>query len=156
MTPYATRLDVQERHPREIAVLAADETTRQVDWARVDASLVDVSAEIRGILAARYSPSELGRLDADSLALLKLFAVDMSLYRVALSFGRQTPATKERYDLAVARLEAIASGKGGLGIEPGPGNPGPGDGDGSGEASPNEVILDAPERMFTRDRLGRI
>lgn len=152
---YATRQDVQERHPREIAVLAADEITRQVDWARVDASLVDVSAEIRGILAARYSPSELGRLDPDSLALLKLFAVDMALYRVALSFSRQTPATKERYDLAVARLQGIAKGTGGLGIEPGPAGPGDG-GDGTGEASPNEVILEAPERMFTRDRLGRI
>lgn len=148
--PFATRADVQARHPREIEVLAADEETRVTDWARVDAALSDVSAEIRMILQGRYTPAEIAALDEESLGALKLFAIDMALYRVSLSFGRQTEAIKARYDAAVKRLEGIAKGRGGLTfVSSGSG----GEGGSASSSSPGEVLIVAPERVFTRDKM---
>jgi phage gp36-like protein len=143
--PFAARADIEARYPREVEVLAADEDTRLVDWARVDAALSDVSAEIRVILQGRYTPAEIGALDEESLGALKLFAIDMALYRVSLSFGRQTEAIKARYDAAVARLEGIAKGRGGLTFVA--------DAGAASALSPSEVLIEAPERVFTRDTM---
>lgn len=151
-SPFATRADIERRHPRELAVLAADETTRLVDGERVDAALVDVSTEIRAILASRYPADALDQLDEESRGVLRLYAIDMALYRVSLSFGRQTETIKARYDAAVRRLEGIAAGRGALTVL-GDGDP-PVAGEPAGPASPNEVLVSAPERLFTRRRFG--
>ena len=153
--PFATRADIEARHPRDIAVLAADEQTRLVDWPRVEAAVIDVSTEIRAILAARYTPAQLDRLDAESEGVLRLFAIDMALYRVSLSFGRQTDAIKLRYETAVKRLEGIAVGRGGLTMTSDTVTSTDTGMDGGGIA-PNEAVIVGVERMFTRQRLGRI
>ncbi|GJD93361.1 phage protein Gp36 family protein [Methylobacterium iners] len=150
--PFVTLAEIQARHPRELAVLAADETTRQVDPVRVEAACADVSSEIRAILAARYTGEDLDRLDAESRSVLRLYAIDMALYRVALSFGRQTEAIQVRYATAVKRLEGIAAGRGALNFEGGSASAPAGEPTTSG--SPNEVVIDAPERLFTRRRFG--
>jgi len=67
--------------------------------------------EIRIILQARYTSPQLNDLDTESLGALRLFAIDMAMYRVAVTFARTTDELKTRYDIAVARLEGIASGK---------------------------------------------
>lgn len=156
MTVYATIADLQARFPAELITLAADETTGERDDVRIGHALADSSIEIRAILAARYSPAELASLDEASLAVLRVYCSDMALYRVALSFSRSSETIKERYDQAVKRLEAIAAGKGALSTTGGAsGGPAGGDAlpDGVGQ---NEVVLVAPERVFTRERLGRI
>lgn len=144
--PFATREDVIERHPQEAARLCADEETRLPDWARLDAALADVSTEIRAILARRYTAAAIDNVDEESAGALRLFAIDMALYRVALAFSRQTDAIKERYDAAVRRIEGIATGRGGLtflATSSGPVS----DADG---ASPNAPLIDAPPRIFSR------
>lgn len=148
--PYATIDDIDARHPAELILLAADENSGIVDDGRVSAALVDASAEVRAILKARYSSAELGRLDSESLDTLRFYTIDVALYRIALSFARSNERIKERYEAAIKRLEAIAAGKGGLSFEGGTGGDDPSL---TGPASPNEVIVDVPERMFTRDRL---
>jgi len=153
--PFATFDEIKARHPRELLIVAADEKTRELDRARVDAALIDVSTEIRAILAARYTPAELDRCDTDSLGVLKLFSIDMAMYRTALSNARSTEQIKERYDNAVKRLESIAKGNGGLTFEGGGSGSPDEDGEG-GVISPNDVILVAPERVFTRRRLGSV
>lgn len=156
--PYATFEEMQRRHPRELAVVGADEQTREIDRARVEAALTDVSTEIRAILAARYTPDQLDRCDEDSLGVLTLFCIDMAMYRVALSNARSSEAIKERYETAVKRLEGIAAGRGGLTFEDDSGGSGGGSGaDGlSGSIAPNEAVLTAPKRIFTRKRFGAI
>lgn len=156
MTAYATIADLEARFPFELTLLAADETTGLRDDVRIGHALSDSSIEIRAILAARYSAAELASLDAASLEVLRVYCADMTLYRVALSFARSSEAIKERYDQAVKRLEAIAAGKGALSTT-GSASGGPADGDqlpdGVGQ---NEVVVVGPERVFTRERLGRI
>ena len=84
--------------------------------------------------------------------MLRVYSSDIALYRVALSFSRSTDTIKERYDQAIKRLEAIAAGKGALTTTGGAG----GNSDGDGEVGQNEVLVEGPERVFTRERLGRI
>lgn len=153
MTPYATLEQAEARYPTELITLAADEATGVRDDARIHGALADATAEIRSILKARYSVAELDRLDADSLATLAVFCIDIMLYRVALSFARSNERIKERYEATIKRLEAIAAGKGGLSFDDGGDGPGaPG-----AAASPNEVIIDAPaERMFDVRRMSRL
>lgn len=152
---FASSADLQARHPTELAVLAADDATRQVDPARVDAALADVSTEIRAILGSRYTPDELARVDDAGAAVLRLFAIDMALYRVAYP-PRVTEAIRIRYETAVSRLRDMARGVGGLTVGPAAGAGGAGSGaPASGSSgSPNEVLIDAPRRVFRRDRRG--
>lgn len=149
--PFATLADVDARYPSEAALLCADEDTRAPDWARFEAALFDVSTEIRIILQARYTPLQLATIDDDSRAALRFFAIDMAMYRVALSVARSTDAIKDRYDAAVARLEGIAKGRGALSFT---GAIGGGEDASQTTASPGEAIVVAPERQFGRDKMG--
>ncbi|QFS97564.1 hypothetical protein FIV06_09035 [Labrenzia sp. THAF191b] len=152
MTAYASQSDLELRYPDELILLAADENDGSVDADRVAGALASASTEIRGILKARYGSNDLNNLDADSLELLKVYAIDIGLYRIALSFSRSNDQIKDRYEAAIKRLEAIASGKGGLSFEPSGSDGGSSNGS-DALSSPNEVLIDAPERVFTRDRL---
>jgi len=149
MTTFATLGDLADRYPQDLTLLAADETTGLRDDGRIERALADASAEVAGILRARYTAADLGRVDADSRGILAVYTMDIALYRVALAFSRQTDAIRERRDQAVRRLEAIAAGRGGLTFD--------GDPDGGpagGAASPQMVLVDAPPRVFTRQRFG--
>ncbi len=151
--PFATRQDISTRHPSEIIVLAADEDTREPDWDRVDAACLDASSEIRAMLAARYTPDQIDAVDSESADVLKLYAIDIALYRVSLSFGRQTEAIKERYEAAIKRITGIATGKGALTFTSVSSGGGALDGS-NGGTSAQMILLDANERVMTRNRFG--
>lgn len=152
MTPFAILADLEARYPAELIKLAANEQTRVRDDVRIERALSDATAEMRGILKARYSAAELERVDADSRETLRIYAMHISLYFVSLSFSRQTESIEDRYKNAVKRLEAIATGKAALSFE-GPVNDDAPPGDAGGPAaSPNRVLIAAPERVFTRGR----
>lgn len=154
MTTFAALADVLARYPAEATVLAADETTRLQDDSRIEAALVDATAEVRAILAARYTRDELERIDDDSRGILRLYTIDIALYRVALSFGRTNERVKERYDVAIARLQAIARGTAALTFDgPGGGGSGSAGAEPPGAVSPNEAIVIANDRVLTRERL---
>ena len=149
MANFCTLDDLVERHPEQLALLAAHEETGVRDDIRVERACRDASAEIRGILFARYSSDDLLRVDETSAEILRVYAIDIALYRISVAFSRTSETLKERYDASIARLTAIAAGKGGLTIVGGVGSSGTED----GAISPGGVVFDAPERMFTRDRL---
>lgn len=153
VAPFAALGDLEARYPSELTLLAADETTGLRDDARIDLALDDATTEIIAILQARYSTADLANLDATSLTIVKVYCMDIALYRIALAFSRSSDTIKERYEATIKRLEAIASGKGALGLV------GSGSSDASDPAASidqNEVVIAAPERMFTRSRLGQI
>ena len=146
MAAFATLADLQERHPQEVVLLGADETTGLLDEVRVVRALDDASVEARTILAARYSPAEIARIDDDGLAILRIYVMDIALYRAALSFSRLTDEIRERYQAAVKRLEAIAAGKGALSIT---GEPAAG-GDTGVETSGGGAAIASAEPFFPR------
>ncbi len=151
---YVTLQQIEDRHPAELIKLAADEQTGVRDDARIEAAIDDASTEVRTILKARYSVDDLSRLDADSLDALRIYTIDIALYRIALTFSRSTERIEERYKAAIKRLEAIASGKGELTLEGGAAGSGGSETDST--ITPNEVVIDAPDRIFTRRRLRGI
>lgn len=153
ITPFATLQDIEERYPAELITLAADEETGIQDDTRIQRSLEDASSEVRGILKARYTMADLAQIDEDSAQLLKLYTIDIALYLVALSFARSNERIEDRYDRAIKRLEKMTDGKGGLSLQGGGQDSGT-ETDGGSVISPNEVIIDAPERLFTRDKMG--
>lgn len=155
MQPYATIADIEARFRDQLTLVAADEQTGLRDDVRIESGLLDASIEIRSILAGRYAPAELDSLDEASLQILKVYAIDVAFYRIALDFSRSTDNIKERYDQAIKRLEAIVAGRGALTTTGGPGG-GTDPAVDVGEIGQNEVVLTAPDRVFTRDRLGRI
>lgn len=149
---FATLEDIESRYPAELITLAADENTGIRDDGRIVNAIEDASSEVRTILKGRYTLDDIGRIDEDSAGSLKLYTIDITLYRIALAFSRSNERIEERYKAAIKRLEAIASGKGGLSFIGG----GAGDAgakDGGATISPNEVIIDAPERVFSRKRM---
>jgi phage gp36-like protein len=157
---FATIDDLDARYPNELTLIAADEQTGLRDSTRIELGLKDASNEVRAILAARYSTADLSALDEPSADIVSVYTMDIAMYRIALAFTRSSENIKERYDQAIKRLEAIASGKGALTVI----NSAAGSGSGAGNPSDdvtstvgqNEVVLIAPERMFTRQRLGSI
>ncbi|MBT9293334.1 gp436 family protein [Prosthecodimorpha staleyi] len=151
-TAFATLQDLIDRHPEQLTILAADETTGLRDDIRVVRAIEDAGAEMTGILLARYSAADLDRLDATSEAILRVYCMDIALYRISLSFARTSDALKERYEASIARLKDIAKGAGGL-VVLGTGGAAPGSEAGDGAATPNGVMISAPERMFTRERM---
>jgi len=154
MPAFATIADLESRFPNDLALVAADEQTGERDDVRIGLGLDDATTEIRAILAARYSAADLAALDETSLAVVKVYCIDIAFYRIALAFSRSTENIKERYDQAIKRLEAIASGKGALSTTNSGAGGSPTDTD--GDVGQNEVIVEAPTRVFTRERLGRI
>lgn len=151
-TPFATLNDIEQRYPAELITLAANEETGIQDDDRVQRALEDASSEVRGILKARYTMADLAKIDQDSAQLLKLYTIDITLYLVALSFSRSNERIEERYERSIKRLEKMTQGKGGLSFEGGGSDSGT-DTDGGSVISPNEVIIDAPERLFTRNKM---
>lgn len=151
--PFAATADVQARYPEQAAILCVDEATRAPAWIRFDTALADASTEIRAILASRYNASLLAAVDDDALGFLQLCAIDMAMYRVALSYSRSTEQIRDRYDLAVKRLEAIALGRGSL--NPRTPAPSAAGGDLSG-STPQEAIVEYAPAGWRRDGLRRL
>ncbi len=150
---FATLADLDTRYPRELAVLAADETTGLRDDARIAAVLGDVTAQIRSILVKRYRRDELARLDADSSALLRAYAIPMALFKVSLSFARSSERLQAGYDDDVQALQAIGDGKGALTFDPDPDAAQTSADPGTDVVDYTAVIFEANERVFTRARL---
>lgn len=147
---YASLDDILARYPAEATVLAADEETGVRDDTRLARALVDGAREIRAILTARYTAAELAGLDDDSRGVLALYEIDIALYRVALAYGRANERVRERYEVAIKRLEAIAAGKGALTFA---GAAGAGTDAVPAAGGPAHPLVEAGERIFTRRRL---
>lgn len=152
LAPYATLDDIATRYPRELTVMAADETTGIRDDARINAVIADVTAEIRSILVQRYRRDELARLDADSLELMRSYAIPMALYKVALSFSRSSERVQAGYDGAVTALRAIAKGSGALTFDPDPDTAKSSADPAVAVVDNTAVIFESNERLFTRTR----
>lgn len=130
---YATRSDIEALYGadelRGVLNLARNQVELSAeDIARVDQALVDVGSLIDSYLGPRYSlPLPLVP------QVLRAFAVDMTIYRLALRNGRPRDELRTRYEDAVKFLIAVSTGKANLPGIDGDSAPGPGASDGSSE-----------------------
>lgn len=154
--PYATRQDLFDRHRPEVVLYAVDDEglgqwTQEAE-ARVDQGLQDAADEIDSYLGQRYS------LPITPVPrFLKKVTVDIAAYNI---FGRRgfkegtaDDVVVQRYEQAVRWLKAVAKGEASLPADGSdPGGSGGTVGDGTVDAS-SAPEVQAPERVFGRQKL---
>lgn len=131
---YATRADIEALYGadelRSVLNLARNQVELSAeDIARVDQALSEVGSQIDAYLGTRYSLPL-----AQIPEVLRAFAIDMAIYRMALRNGRPRDELRTRYEDATKFLIAVSSGKANLpGIDTGNGAADPAAASGSNE-----------------------
>lgn len=138
---YATQADIAELYGADALHVADRDGDGLADTGAVTRALEGASDEIDSHLAVRY------RLPlAEPPRILRQYAVDIALYRLALSADVQSEEHRRRYKDAIDALKLIAEGKAALVM---PVNPEAED-DGQG---PRPIVAGGPERLFSRDKM---
>jgi phage gp36-like protein len=140
MPAYATQADIVTLYGANALVVADHNRDGIVDSAAVTRSLTSASDEIDTYLAARYTLPL-----TEVPGFLKTLAVDIALYRLALSADVLSDEHRKRYEDALGHLKRIAKGEAALVFTA---TPATGDIDVSG-AQP--IVSGGPAKLFTRD-----
>ncbi len=144
--PYATEADLDRVWGREqVDLVTIDETLGGRDEAKIAASLDDASAIVDSYCGRRYA-LPLALADAGA-RLVTGYVCDIALARLATTAGRMSEIIKARNDAAFAWLRDVAAARADLpvaGVSGAPSAP---------PITPNEAVLVADERVFTRDTL---
>jgi phage gp36-like protein len=140
MPAYATQADIATLYGANALVVADHNRDGIVDSAAVTRSLTSASDEIDTYLAARYTLPL-----TEVPGFLKTLAVDIALYRLALSADVLSEEHRKRYEDALGHLKRIAKGEAALVFTA---TPATGDIDVSG-AQP--IVSGGPAKLFTRD-----
>lgn len=145
---YATRADIETLYgPDELRLvlnLMRDAELSGDEIARVDAALSETSSQIESYLSVRYTLPL-----ATVPQVLRSFAVDMTIYRLALRNGRPRDELRKRYDDAIAFLKSVAKGDANLpGVSTGTGT---GAGGVAAAGSSGDVRFTGRGRTFDRD-----
>jgi phage gp36-like protein len=140
--PYATQQDMVDQYGNdEVLVVADRDNDDTIDAPVVSRALDDATDEINVYIAKKYSlplPSVPG--------VLKRLCTDIAFYRLSSNAASYTEEKRERYKDAIKTLEHIASGKASLGL---PVQQTP-------ASSAGNVEVIAPERQFSRSKMGRL
>jgi phage gp36-like protein len=143
---YATRSDIERIYGADELRFAlnfgADDPLDGDSAARIDQALVEATSQIDAFVGGRYElPLPLVP------EVLKAFAVDLALYRLALRTGRPRDELRKRYEDAVSFLKSVAKGEAKLpGIDTGNAAP-----DALADAgSSSDVATVSRPRLFTR------
>lgn len=106
---YATRSDIEALYGadelRGVLNLGRDEDLSAEDIARVDQALGESASQIDAYLGARFTLPLLLVPDV-----LRAFAIDMAMYRIALRNGRPRDELRTRYEDAIKFLLAVSKG----------------------------------------------
>jgi phage gp36-like protein len=140
MPAYATQADIATLYGANALVVADHNRDGIVDSAAVTRALTSASDEIDTYLAARYTLPL-----TEVPGFLKTLAVDIALYRLALSADVLSDEHRKRYEDALGHLKRIAKGEAALVFTA---TPATGDIDVSG-AQP--IVSGGPAKLFTRD-----
>lgn len=110
---YATRPEIEALYGgdelRAVLNLAADAELSEVDIARVDQALAESAGQIDAYIGPRYTLPLPVVPDV-----LRGFAIDMAMYRIALRNGRPRDELRTRYEDAIKFLAAIGKGNANL------------------------------------------
>jgi phage gp36-like protein len=143
--PYATELDLDIKWGAEaVTLVAADARTGYRSHERIVAALDSATARMNGVFAKRYSLP----IDAapDGAILLRNLACDLAMGELANTPGARNDIIKEAVVAALKFLNDVAMGRADIPQNPAPGAPG-------AAVSPNEAIVVANDREFSRNRL---
>ena len=143
---YATQADIEAIYSLNALYVADRDGDGNVDSAAVDRALSSASDEIDSYLATRY-PVPL----AEVPGIVTQYAVDVALYRLALSAEVLTEELRRRYEDTIAALKRIAKGEQALVLPVDPGESGEELGTNSSDG-PTPIIAGGPERLFSRDQ----
>ncbi|MEM1344857.1 MAG: DUF1320 domain-containing protein [Pseudomonadota bacterium] len=143
---YATRADIETIYGADTLARVADRDFDEViDDAAVDAALARASAEMDGYIRSRYALPL-----AEEQPLLVQPCIDIAIYRLAQSGAGRTDEDRTRYEDAVKLMDRISKGKVELVLPPPPG------GDATEGLGPQPVVIEGPERLFSREKLRGI
>lgn len=144
---YATQSDIEELYGADALYVADRDGDGVADVAAVTRALDQATAEIDTRLAARYTLPLVERY-----LILVQYAVDIGLYRLALSRDVLSSEHRVRYEDALAALDKLATGKTRLqlsGVDLPDSDPDAPD-LGSG---PQPIVSGGPERVFSRQKM---
>ena len=114
MSAYCVPTDISGLYGEPLLIRLSDpDNGVAVDTDLVESAIEDASATIDSNLAVRYS---LPLSEEQQTPVLKVFAVDISVYRMAMRATIQTEEMRQRYDDAIRGLERIADRKADLGV----------------------------------------
>lgn len=126
-------------------VLTIDERTTLRDGAKITSALENASALIDSYVGRRF-PLPLVLAPAGQL-LLRGMCCDLAIGALATSADRMTDIIQKRYDQALSFLRDVASGKADVPMAASMG------GESAGVITPNEAVIEAAPRVFTRDSM---
>lgn len=126
-------------------VLTIDERTTLRDRAKITSALESASALIDSYVSRRF-PLPLALADAGAI-LLRNVCCDLAVGSLATSADRMTDIVQKRYDQALAFLRDVAAGKADVPMASSIG------GEGANVITPNEAVIEAAPRVFTRDSM---
>ena len=141
MPAYATQADIATLYGANALVVADHNRDGIVDSAAVTRALTSASDEIDTYLAARYTLPL-----TEVPGFLKTLAVDIALYRLALSADVLSEEHRKRYEDALGHLKRIAEGKAALVFTPVPPVEGQPD-----VSAAQPIVSGGPAKLFTRD-----
>lgn len=135
---YATSAQVIERHGADAVLLLTDrDNDGTADPGVLDRALADASAEIDTYVAAKYDLPL-----SETPEVLTRLAVDIAVYRLAVTAGKRIEEYRVRYEDAVALLKRIADGKASLGLA----SPG----------APSRAWTQSRPRRFSRETMAGV
>lgn len=141
---YATDADIIDLYGNDMLDRLADRDGDGVaDAPKVQRALDDAAALIDGYIATRVV------LPLVTVpAVLRNLSIDIAVYRLATDAGLLSEDARKRYEDAIQFLRDVAAGRAAIPQPPAPGASGPGE-----AASPQTVILDGADRVFSRRSL---
>ncbi|WP_296639187.1 gp436 family protein [Roseinatronobacter sp.] len=142
---YADQSDIADLYGPHALVVADRDGDGVADSAAVARALSAATDEIDSYLAVRYTlplPMVPG--------ILRQFAVDIALYRLALGADVLSEEHRRRYEDALGALKRIAKGEAALVL---PADPNADPDSPTADQGPRPIVTGGPERIFSRDQM---
>ncbi len=141
---YATQADIVDLYGPNALVVADRAGDGTIDEVAVGRALASASAEIDAYIGVRY-PLPLPSVPA----FLQTVAVDIAIYRLALSHDVLSDEHRRRYDDALAFLKRVGEGRAALQVAAAEAS----EAEVPADAGPRPMLVSGPERVFSRAKM---
>ena len=138
---YCAQADLARMLPESVLIrLTDDASAGSIDAEKIAEAIDTASDEIDAYIGGRYALPIAGTVPP----ILAKLCADIAIYNLYSRVKEQAPELRsERYKAAIKLLEAIASGKISLGVQPPPSPPAAGGYEGGAQVSVRDKIFDS-------------